>query len=61
MVANLDAYKSGQVAMQMNFFAFFPGIAKDEVVGGDVSGFFVNPKMATEASVLGGQGISVVS
>jgi multiple sugar transport system substrate-binding protein len=61
MVANLDAYKSGQVAMQMNFFAFFPGIAKDDVVGGDVSGFFVNPKMATEASVLGGQGISVVS
>ena len=29
MVANLDAYKSGQVAMQMNWFAFFPGIAKD--------------------------------
>ena len=24
MVANLDAYKSGQVAMQMNWFAFFP-------------------------------------
>ena len=43
MVANLDAYKSGQVAMQMNWFAFFPGIAKDEDVGGDKSGFFVNP------------------
>ena len=28
MVANLDAYKSGQVAMQMNWFAFFPGIAQ---------------------------------
>ncbi len=61
MVANLDAYKSGQVAMQMNWFAFFPGIAKDEVVGGDVSGFFVNPKQNMEASTLGGQGISVVS
>jgi multiple sugar transport system substrate-binding protein len=61
MVANLDAYKSGQTAMQMNFFAFFPGIAKDEVVGGEVSGFFVNPEALTEASVLGGQGISVVS
>ena len=61
MVANLDAYKSGQVAMQMNWFAFFPGIAKDEAVGGDKSGFFVNPKQKIEASTLGGQGISVVS
>jgi len=61
MVANLDAYKSGQVAMQMNWFAFFPGIAKDEVVGGDVSGFFSNPPQQTEGSTLGGQGISVVS
>ncbi|MEQ8967998.1 MAG: extracellular solute-binding protein [Azospirillaceae bacterium] len=61
MVANLDAYKSGQVAMQMNWFAFFPGIAKDEAVGGDTSGFFVNPRANQEASVLGGQGISVVS
>ena len=61
MVANLDAYKSGQVAMQMNWFAFFPGIAKDEVVGGDVSGFFANPPQLTEGSTLGGQGISVVA
>lgn len=61
MVANLDAYKSGQVAMQMNFFAFFPGIAKDEEVGGDRSGFFVNPSQKISASTLGGQGISVVS
>lgn len=61
MVANLDAYKSGQVAMQMNFFAFFPGIAKDDAVGGDKSGFFVNPSQKIAASTLGGQGISVVS
>ena len=61
MVANLDAYKSGQVAMQMNWFAFFPGIAKDPDVGGDKSGFFVNPSQNTAASTLGGQGISVVS
>ena len=61
MVANLDAYKSGQVAMQMNWFAFFPGIAKDEDVGGDKSGFFVNPAQKVEASTLGGQGISVVA
>ncbi len=61
MVANLDAYKSGQVAMMMNWFAFFPGIAKDPKVGGDKSGFFVNPRQKEEASVLGGQGISVVA
>ena len=61
MTANLDAYKSGQVAMQMNWFAFMPGILKDADVGGDKSGFFVNPPEKVEASVLGGQGISVVS
>lgn len=60
MVANLDAYKSGQVAMQMNWFAFFPGIAKDPNVG-DKSGFFVNPSAKVSASTLGGQGISVVA
>ena len=61
MTENLDAYKSGQVAMQMNFFAFFPGIAKDENVGGEKSGFFVNPSEKIAASTLGGQGISVVA
>ena len=61
MTTNLDAYKSGQVAMQMNWFAFMPGIAKDADVGGDKSGFFVNPAQKVEASTLGGQGISVVS
>lgn len=61
MVANLDAFKSGQVAMQMNWFAFFPGIYKDETVGGDKVGFFVNPPMKVAGSTLGGQGISVVS
>ncbi len=61
MVENLDAYKSGQVAMQQNWFAFFPGIVKDEAVGGDTSGFFANPGQNIEASVLGGQGMSVVA
>ena len=61
MTANLDAYKSGSVALQMNWFAFFPGISKDPDVGGDKSGFFVNPGQNIEASTLGGQGISVVS
>lgn len=60
MTENLDAYKSGQVAMQMNFIAFFPGIAKDPNVGGDKTGFFVNPKMSAAGATLGGQGISVV-
>ncbi|MBJ3774525.1 extracellular solute-binding protein [Acuticoccus sp. 2012] len=61
MTEDLDAYKSGQTALQMNFFAFFPGIAKDPEVGGETSGFFVNPSANQAASVLGGQGISVVA
>jgi multiple sugar transport system substrate-binding protein len=61
MQEGLDAFRSGQVAMAMNWFAFFPGLYKDPVVGGDRIGFFVNPKQNIEASTLGGQGISVVS
>ena len=37
MQEGLDAFKSGQVAMQMNFFAFWPGLYKDEKVGGNGS------------------------
>ncbi len=61
MSHGLDAFKSGQVAMAMNWFAFFPGLHKDENVGGDKIGFFVNPAQKVAASTLGGQGISVVS
>jgi len=61
MQESLDAFKSGQVAMAMNWFAFFPGLSKDEQVGGDRIGFFANPGQNIEASTLGGQGISVVS
>ncbi|KPL52904.1 ABC transporter substrate-binding protein [Prosthecomicrobium hirschii] len=61
MQEGLDAFKSGQVAMQMNWFAFFPGLYKDEKVGGAKIGFFVNPGEKVHASQLGGQGISVVS
>ena len=61
MQESLDAFKSGQVAMAMNWFAFFPGLHKDPAVGGDKIGFFVNPGQKVEASTLGGQGISVVS
>jgi multiple sugar transport system substrate-binding protein len=43
MEESLDAFKSGQVAMAMNWFAFFPGLAADPTVGGENIGFFVNP------------------
>ena len=61
MQEGLDAFKSGQVAMMMNWFAFFPGLYKDPAVGGDKIGFFVNPGQKVEGSTLGGQGLSVVS
>ena len=62
MSEGLDAFKSGQVAMQMNWYAFFPGLSKDPNVGGDKIGFFVNPAgPAGQFTQLGGQGISVVS
>jgi multiple sugar transport system substrate-binding protein len=61
MSEGLDAFKSGQVAMQMNWFAFFPGLSKDPVVGGDKIGFFANPSDKTKGVQLGGQGISVVA
>jgi multiple sugar transport system substrate-binding protein len=61
MSEGLDAFKSGQVALQMNFFAFFPGLYKDPNVGGDKIGFFINPAAKEQAAQLGGQGISVVS
>jgi multiple sugar transport system substrate-binding protein len=62
MSEGLDAFKSGQVAMQMNWFAFFPGLYKDPNVGGDKIGFFPNPAgPQAHYTQLGGQGISVVS
>ena len=61
MGEGLDAFKSGQVAMMMNWFAFWPGMYKDENVGGDKIGFFVSPAEKVPASTLGGQGISVVA
>jgi multiple sugar transport system substrate-binding protein len=60
MSEGLDAFKSGQVAMQMNFFAFWPGLYKE--MGPDKIGFFVNPAGPKgRFAQLGGQGISVVS
>jgi multiple sugar transport system substrate-binding protein len=61
MEQSLDAFKSGQVAMAMNWFAFFPGLYADPTTGGDKIDFFVNPGQNVAASTLGGQGISVVA
>jgi multiple sugar transport system substrate-binding protein len=61
MGEGLDAFKSGQVAMMMNWFAFFPGLYKDPNVGGEKIGFFTNPSDKGKGVQLGGQGISVVA
>ena len=58
----IDAYKSGQVAMQMNFAFIWPGVHADPNVGGERSGYFPNPPgPGGHFAQLGGQGISVVS
>lgn len=52
-----DAFKNGSAAMAMNYFAFFPGIAKEM---GDKAGFFVMPKKGDRRVIsLGGQGLSL--
>lgn len=63
MSENIDAYKSGQVALQMNFAFTWPGINADPKVGGDKSGYFPNPAGpgGAQFAQLGGQGISVVA
>ena len=49
--------------MHMNFAFTWPGLYKDETVGGDKIGFFANPAGpdGEQFAQLGGQGISVVS
>lgn len=62
MGQNIDAYKSGQVAMQMNFAFIWPGVELDPNTGGGKSGYFPNPAgPAGQFAQLGGQGISVVA
>ena len=62
MGENIDAYKSGQVAMQMNFAFIWPGVESDPNVGGGKSGYFPNPAgPGGHFAQLGGQGISVVA
>jgi multiple sugar transport system substrate-binding protein len=62
MSQNIDAYKSGQVAMQMNFAFIWPGVNADPNVGGKRTGYFANPPGPNgHFAQLGGQGISVVA
>lgn len=62
MSEDIDAYKSGQVALQMNFAFIWPGVNADPNVGGDRSGYFANPPGPDgQFAQLGGQGISVVA
>ena len=62
MTENIDAFKSGQVALQMNFAFIWPGVDRDPNVGGDRSGYFPNPRgPGGHFAQLGGQGISVVT
>ncbi len=63
MSESIDAYKSGQVALQMNFAFIWPGVHADANVGGDRSGYFANPAGpgGKQFAQLGGQGISVVA
>jgi len=59
-----DAFIGGQVAMSMNYFAFFPALVNPEVnpYAAD-TGFFVNPKGpgGDQYAALGGHGISIIS
>jgi multiple sugar transport system substrate-binding protein len=58
----IDAFKSGQVALQMNFAFIWPGVESDPNVGGGKSGYFPNPAgPGGHFAQLGGQGISVVA
>jgi multiple sugar transport system substrate-binding protein len=60
-----DAMIGGQVAMSMNYFAFFPALVNPGTNPNyhDKIGFFPNPKGPTgqQGAALGGQGMSVIS
>ena len=57
-----DLYINGQVAMVMNYFAFFPALDNSEINPyRDVTGYFAMPKGPTgeRFAALGGQGTSI--
>jgi multiple sugar transport system substrate-binding protein len=63
MSEGIDAFKSGQVALQMNFAFTWPGFETDTMVGHGKTGYFANPAGpdGDKFAQLGGQGISVVA
>jgi multiple sugar transport system substrate-binding protein len=59
-----DAFISGQAAMAMNYFAFFPALVSEGINPfATGTGFFANPTgpSGESYSALGGQGTSIVS
>lgn len=59
-----DAFIGGQVAMSMNYFAFFPALASDAINPHAANtGYFANPAGPGGArhAALGGQGMSIIS
>ncbi|KPV52670.1 ABC transporter substrate-binding protein, partial [Kouleothrix aurantiaca] len=59
-----NKFTAGQIAMGMNYFAFFPALANSSSNPyADKTGYFANPKGPSGKSfaALGGQGISVLS
>jgi multiple sugar transport system substrate-binding protein len=59
-----DAFIKGQVAMAMNYFAFFPALASEAINPNAAgTGYFANPAgpSGVRHAALGGQGISVIS
>ncbi len=59
-----DALINGQVAMAMNYFAFFPALASEAInPHATNTGYFANPAgpNGDRFAALGGQGISVIS
>ena len=59
-----DAFIGGQVAMAMNYFAFFPALTNPSVNPyAETTGFFVNPAGpdGDQHAALGGQGTSIIS
>ena len=63
-VENNQAFTEGLVALNMNYFAFFPALANPATnPHADVTGYFANPPgpNGDQHAALGGQGISVIS
>ena len=59
-----DAFIGGQVAMSMNYFAFFPALASEAINPHAANtGYFANPAGPGGArhAALGGQGMSIIS